>query len=1189
MSSNGDHSTSTLQTPPAALDVGFASVGGQRRNGESSSKAESRSSEKRSSGSSRSNRSDGQVEQHEGSRDIPHQRISSRVPNGSIGHRTRNSGGFMLDSIFTNGSPKGPNSNGKRKAQDGHLHIDKRRVAQNRLSVDSAQRSSPLSRHVSNALRDEDEGPEQPSSRPQSMDPTQLVQMALNLSESRKRHISGTVQAPLPLSQRTASGPRISSYGTVKTNSSGRKRVIQLSADSSRRSRASDRSGMDEVDQSNDEIEAQDPDDNVLYTFSPATLSRAEKARKYFELASQHRRLLQSLPPLKPDSSAPGNFTFETTSRPGSAYPQITRTLSSTADQHVLGRSYNPIQSLRNRRVRIREKRPFPVPPDSWADLEKVNGWIDDVESATNDPYYRMDGDRVQLPLLDEVDGTGDARKNEPSLRHRRTDTVGSVIIRPENSWTIEPTELLADTYWTEKGDNKAYIENRQGNTIFPKPDRRSIDTPRISVEMHRGREDAPEDGNENDAEELRMASRTRRLIMPLKGHDKRKHRRLISRSPSVSSSSSNERRPSASIAKKFGPGEENIGPLENYMQELIAKDEQGELSSPEMASPDHWDSKHMPYPRAIRETKQHESPTKANGRSSLEVPRIGHVRSKSADGRFGSFDHGRSSTESPGSAPLSPIASQTSTLADTVKSESLNSRRSLDIQRRGALKLPDSRPHSNERNNIAQVDFADGAGAALATIPSVASRASEESARPSRFLRHRTDESYANSLQQVDTGSSIGMSASIKDSGSTVGRILKGGRDRIGTLVRGDGPRFSDRFKNRDRLDAGGVSDVSRGASDIEDAEMDADAVGHLKRRTTDSPLDSSRDVSPRASLDRARPKPKYHLSNLPSFTSSARDKRTQFDSPASTNSDPIARQSRAQQEAGKSERFERLAPPRITLPHNSSNPELAVDPTDSFERKRKGYGELKNKLDSYAFGPPALPFAGLGSTPRQRHWSIYDQIQPQHVTSDKITHRDIARVKALLLCSAIKAREIQRRADRPREAHAMVFPTSVLEKASETAGQTMEGVPLKEEPVVAARMLSDHLSSSFSDFEQALASFQNGKAKELNSQLDELRQRASEHLTKLVHETSDEADAFTVELTTRQPQHIRQVDGAVDTMLNRRRRQFRLLKSTGFKMLEWLVLSIMWWIWFIVVVFNIGKKSVVVLLRFLRWLVVF
>ena len=136
---------------------------------------------------------------------------------------------------------------------------------------------------------------------------------------------------------------------------------------------------------------------------------------------------------------------------------------------------------------------------------------------------------------------------------------------------------------------------------------------------------------------------------------------------------------------------------------------------------------------------------------------------------------------------------------------------------------------------------------------------------------------------------------------------------------------------------------------------------------------------------------------------------------------------------------------------------------------------------------------------------------------------------------------------------------------------------------------MLTSHLKTSLSDFESTISVFQSTTATNLAAQLDELQHKATEQLSKLVHETTDEADAFTVELTTRPPQQTKQVDDAVDAMLRQRRRQFRLLRKAGFKLLEWFVLSIMWWIWFVVVVFNMGKRVVVGVLSLLRWLFTF
>ena len=1167
MSSN-DNDTSEPNGTSSAIGVGFSSIAD--RYGASSSRAESSSSGKRSQ---RSEKGQKEPETPEGKHA---RRDEGGNSTGSFGHRSRNSGGFLLDSAFANGSPKsGAEFRGKRKAQDGQLRVDKRRHGPSRLSGESSQKNSPLSREVSMDVPNVEERDEQPASRAASMDPAQLVQMALDLSESRKRHVSNTLQVPLQPPRRAASGP-VSNYGTVRASSSAPNRSSQLTDNFSRSSPSSDRSGG--IDRSVEAVPVVDfGADNVLHTFSPATLSRAEKARKYFELASEHRRLLQHLPPLKPDSSAPGNYTVETVNRPGSAYPEITRIPSAANSKHALGRQYNPIQSLRNRRIRLLEKRPFPAPPETWQDPEKVKNWIDDVETATGDPSYRATDNRVHVPPYAGGDDTNTAHLQENTGRHRRTDTVSSVITRPENSWTIEPTELLADAYWTEQSDNKAYIESRRGTPIFPSMPRKSMDTPKISVEMHRGRAEEVDGGNASDEETSGRPSRRRRLMMPLKGpSERRKNRRHRSRSASSSSSSSTEGRMSRNLT-----ADENIGPLERHMQELITKDENGELSSPETAATDHWDAKYMPYQRTSVDKSRQESLGRANGRASLEVPRDLHRRSKSADGRVGSADPAMSSTEDLTSEPVSPVVQRNVPSIGIDLSPPSDSRHSLDGQRSRGPKLPPSfRSSSKERNKIGQVDFADGAPSNLSPILSNDSwrpRSSQDTERPSEFKRHKTDESVSNSLHRLDTSSTTGTFTSIRDSGSTVGRLLKGGRDRLGGLVRGDGARFSDRFKNRDRLDGGGFSDVSANASDIED---DSRLNGSLKKRVAD-PDDYESDVSPRASLDRVRPKPKYHLSNLPSFTSSARDKRLQAETPMSTNSDPISRQQQAQREAGKSERFGRLAPPRIDLPEGSNAPETEAPfkfPSIQWNMPGKSYSELA------AFGAAAATVGGFGmsKSPGQRHWSIYDQAQP--VQADKISSRDVARVRTLLLCSGIKAREIQRLGNSPRQT-----PSTELSKAAETAGQTVEQVPLKEEHVVAARMLSSHLSSSLSDFEATISRFQNETAKDLASQLEELQHKAADHLTTLVHETSDEADTFTFELTTKRPHDTKRVDEAVDEMFKQRRRQFQILRKAGFKLLEWLVLSIMWWIWFLVVIFNTGKRIVIALLRFLRWLFVF
>lgn len=1136
-----------------AANVSFSSIAD--KHGESSSLAESRSSGKRSQGSDRRHgerkKEDMTPSGSEGGRSDEARREGS-------GHRIRKSGGFLLDSVFSNGSSPGPSDlRGKRKARDSPLHVEKRRPGSNRFSGESSMRSSPLSNELSfDGSGEGGTDQRRTTSRQQDMDPAQLVQMALNLSESRKRHVSNTLQVPLPAGRRVSS----SNYGTVRAASSGSRRS-HLSDSFGRQSPSSDRSGS----QAEGGTPVDFGQDNVLHTFSPATLARAEKARKYFELASEYRRLLDHLPPLKPNANAPGNYMFASKSSPGSAFPEITRIATNNDEKHELGRPYNPIQSLRNRRVRIRERRPFTAPPETWKDTDEVRRWIDDVEAATENESYRAKGDEVELPQYANEDESL-ATVQPGGARHRRTDTAGSVITRPENSWTIEPMELLADVYWTEKGDNKYYIETRHGNPIFTQPPRRSMDTPKISVEMHRDGNDVEADGaTASDTDEGPKRQRRRRLILPLNRSakpEKRKHRRMLSRSSSESSDDSMASAKARRLRQARSSIDTDIAPLERHMQDLIAKDARGELSSPEVLSPDHWDSRKTSIGKARPsiDRVQRSSIDKANGRASLEVPRHDHRRSKSADGRMGSLDKEMSSASTLDSEPATPVGDGTALGLDY--SPPYNKRGS-----ESGSKLPAFRSQSKERRGVDQTDFAETTGSNLYTIMSTDSRprSSMESARPHIFSRHRTNESIDKSTQRTDSDS---IAPSTKESGSTVGRFFKGRRDRIGGLV-------SERFRTRDRAETLGTYDAAKGASDVSDTEDVRPANGQLKKRMTEP---SSTDISPRGSFERGRPKPKFYMSGLPSFTSSsAKHKQAQGDA----TEDPISQQQQEQRDAGRSERFDRLAPPKINV-DNASDSEL--DRRSGRVKWTKGYGDLDSRATSTSRGSGA-PASGPGSAMRQRgrHWSIYDKAQPEH--TDQISSRDIARVRALLLASGIKAREIQRRADHPRD-EAPAF----LVDAAKTSGDELTTLPpMKDEHALAARLLSTYLTSAFSAFEHSIATFQTQTAKALAADTSALHSKASERLSTLVHETSDEADAFTVELTTRAPQNTKQVLDAVDEMVRRRRRQWRLLVNVAFKLLEWALLGIMWGIWFVVVVFNLGKKGVLGVARLVRWLVVF
>ncbi|KAF2210910.1 hypothetical protein CERZMDRAFT_91074 [Cercospora zeae-maydis SCOH1-5] len=163
---------------------------------------------------------------------------------------------------------------------------------------------------------------------------------------------------------------------------------------------------------------------------------------------------------------------------------------------------------------------------------------------------------------------------------------------------------------------------------------------------------------------------------------------------------------------------------------------------------------------------------------------------------------------------------------------------------------------------------------------------------------------------------------------------------------------------------------------------------------------------------------------------------------------------------------------------------------------------------------------------------------------------------------------------------------PLPLILKAAEMAGQAIEPMARKDENVAAAQWLCSSLDGTIVDLEKLLQRFQGQVTKDLSLRLEGLSHKAGDQLTKLVHETSDEADAFNVELTTRMPQDIKRMDNTLDSMFRARRKNFKLLINVSSKVIEWFLLGIMWSIWLIVVVVNSLKKAVLALFRILKWL---
>lgn len=1028
--------------------------------------------------------------------------------------RAPKSGGFLMGNLF--------------QPRDSE---DDKTDSPSKPSKSTPRKPSRLRQNVSSP----NNNPDKPLSVPQaSLDPTQLVQMALSLSEGRRRYVSASLQVPTPSTDKRrvrSSGPPVIhvSAGSPMGND-----LLQSNSPGDSTSRASTE---------DDSIFTTGQD--VDYEFSQATLHRADRARKFFELSSEYRRLLTNLPPLKPAVAA--------------SSPR------SDKSQKELGREYNPLQLLRNRKARHREQRPLDPPVEAYDNLSKVKSYIDEIEHEVTDPTYRSTLDTSLLPTFRRPSRGQDDAPNQVTRTHKRTDTAATRITRSETDWSFTPAELLADAVWLLQPGNRACIENRHGHRVFPQQPRSSFDSTRSARKSADSRPSMSRTNTwgstvKSDDETDRGRIKSKFLSLRHVDNSARKHLfRNRSRSSSMSSAAS--ARPSNRKKQFLGHGNapdlDNTGPLERQMKKLIEQETLGtEEDSPDFVSPDKWDRGHeQPSEKTSAPSTLADSPSvnnhKRNGSSKTDEPGAQDDRTRP------SFDDS--------TAPSSP------TVANHIPSFGMSlsppmSRQSSPERKFGLFRS--SRNASDDK--IHRTDFATASLASLANSRHVSDnvdppRSSVDSTRPPvpGIKRHKTSNSITNTF--LNSGRRMS-----KDVG--VGRFFKGGR--IGDLVRSDSSRKKDQ----------------QAASDMSDSDMDNEEQDENRPRKM-PPVNRSNSILVGATpKQKEKERQKLNNPNLPSF----RPVNQIMESDA--EEDHIARQSKLHREESRSSRFDRLAPPRINLPREKSP---SVSPTrktpisryssdggDRSEqdmlgplRKTRQPGNFETSLPTIEHSSPSR---SRPSSPSKRHWSISDRHGAETVAEPTmVTSLDIARVRALYLSSGIKAHEIVHRVNSIANP-----PSQFFVNAAKTSEQGIHPVCVKEEFTVAARMLHRTIKDQTACLSKQLSSFRQNQLPGLHDRLADLRIKVDEKFTPLVHSTADEADAFTAALTTQHTLAIKQVNDAIDNVLRRRRRKLIFLQKASFTVLEWIVLGLLWGVWFVVIIIRFFRGIFTGIIGGIKWM---
>lgn len=1050
--------------------------------------------------------------------------------------RAPKSGGFLMANLFQ------PRDDQDDKADSPSKSSTKSTDSPSKPTKSTPRKSSRLSHTPSSPSNNPDQSLLTPQA---SLDPIQLVQMALSLSEGRRRHVSAGLQVHAPSVDKRRVRSSALPVVHVSPGSPMGNDLLQPTSSVDSASRAL---SEDDANFMNGQI--------VDYEFSQATLHRADRARKFFELSSEYRRLLTNLPPLKPVVSA-------TSPR-------------SEKSQKELGRQYNPLQLLRNRKTRHREQRPLDPPVEAYDNLSKVKSYIDEIEHEVADPTYRSTLDTSLLPTFRRPSrGQDDAPPPSQVTRsHKRTDTAATRITRSDNDWSVTPAELLADAVWLLQPGNRACIENRHGHRVFPQQPRSSFDSSRSARKSADSRPSISRTNtwgstvkSDDDTDRGRLKSK----FLSLRHVDNSARKHLFrNRSRSSSMSSATSARPSNRKKQFLGPGDapdlDNTAPLERHMKKLIEKETLGiEQESPDFISPDKWDRGHeqvnekSSVPSILAESPSVKSHQR-NGSSKTDEPSIQDERARP------SFDDS--------TAPSSP------TVANHIPSFGMSlsppmSRQSSPERKFGLFRS--SRNASDDK--IHRTDFATTSVASLTNSRQVSDnvdppRSSVESTRPplQGIKRHKT----SNSITSAFLNSGRRMS---KDVG--VGRFFKG--SRIGDLARSDSSRQNERSRKKDQ----------QANSDMSESDMDNEDQDENRPRKM-PPVSRANSILVGATpKQKERERQKLNNPNLPSF------RPVNQIAESDAEEDHIARQSKLHREESRSSRFDRLAPPRINLPRETSP---SVSPTRKTPITRYS-SDGGDHNDQDVLGPlrktrqssgleanlpiteRSSPSRSRHTSPSKRHWSISDRRDAEtEAEPTMVTSLDIARVRALYLSSGIKAHEIVRRVDSIANPPSQFFVT-----AAKTSGLGIHPVCVKEEFTVSARMLHKTIKDQTASLSKQLSSFRQNQLPGLHDRLADLRIKVDEKFTPLVHSTADEADAFTAALTTQHTLAIKQVNDAIDNVLRRRRRKLIFLQKATFTVLEWIVLGLLWGVWFVVIIIRFFRgifSGVVGGVKWMLWL---
>ena len=1262
-----------------------------------------------SDGQTESAASDGQqydlLAPNNGVQDDSQQGYNAQNELGRRRHKMKHLGGFLLQpksvpdkrSFFSTGTSGAQSQDlkGKKRADDFEIVLPKRK-ADHRRHKTLTVGSSPLAREVLSstapllqdsydAFRREDtlsipfkansdvgtkesDGPttdgrsaahgDEPGKRTAfalglDTDPAQIVNLALNLRESRRRNFSSGSTVPtnfgnrrLPsLSHHNGSIPYHilpSAGGSLRQYLEQQRSAPRNISPRSSRFRHRDSSSAyssRRVESSPQSMASAAYDaplaDGTIFVPSDATLVRTEKARQTLELFYEYRRLLNNLPAM-PQLSQDKSAGARSGGKSKSDYIQGG------------GRAYNPLQYIRNRKVRVRERRMIDAGADGWKELDNVRDWVDRVAIESKGGTLRMDG-LHSLPIFKVAQKTSSSAdvSTEPGSilpGERQTDKLR----RPRLDWSFSPWDLLADAYWVQQGDNIKHIEDANGSKIFWRKSDTKETLPRTSREivpspLRRSQSSTRQISTPEKLPSLFAHSRHHSTERDRSPHPSNDHKTPVStganfrdrksrwtRNPirSRHSSSSND---SVNFDARGDPRDSGYfiardhpesAALEKQMREMVKKEAQS-INMQQLAKND--ESKNYETLQSGLEARKVQLPT--DSVTPVAAQPVGDLQDLKGVGTaskpsMGASQDGRKSQpkrEYPDEFDhVAAYPPSTRDHAPVIDMDLLSTKNRPTSPRNvsNSHSIVDQPKHTNESHAIGVRDFEAGLSA-----PKTASDPGENKAN----LLKRTEMDMAESPhKELPPAAPAEISSTKIQNGDAIPResprgsndqesrfrgFLKG--RRIAQLVGNEVHKVGDKLRKKDNMNAlSRVSSVQSGyATDESDLGTDLSAL----ESSPEDPVQSKTEARESRNESTAVTRPSYHHRRLPSFRSAfMKIDQPPSGSSALANADHITRQQLAQRAQGRPTRFDRLAPPKIDVDGiwtSSSSPPTIFSHTGDFDVSRNGSrrgsdSRSENRVhDADRRLKEVLNTPGtLGSSrPRVSSASSFEipsghtnsQTSAQEQREQSGSDQSVRSLYGLVTKQDIARVEalllssgVKANEISRREQEIDGLPSEALQDLPEKFQNRIIRVPHSQGHMVAARILIEDIEVSAQGLQNTEEQFLNTSMDKLHGQLRALDNQLTRKLTPAVRGFADDADALSTELTTIHTLNFKQLNDSIETLLRRRRRRFRWIRRGGYVLLEWTLLGIMWWVWLIVVMVRIVRCTIGALIGSFRWL---